>query len=80
VTAAWPDAVEHAAMHGEREQVGGVLGVVEDVRRGLVDRHRARLRGRVDGLACVERERLGLVRHLDCLLLAHFRATCPGNE
>ena len=49
---------------GQREQVGGVLGVVEDVGRRLVDRDRAGVRGRIRLLAAVEGDRLGM-------LLAH---------
>ena len=44
--------------HGQREQVGGVLGVVEHERRRLVDRHRPRLRRRVRRLPAVESDRL----------------------
>ena len=40
------------------EQGGGVLGVVEHVGRGLVDRHRPRARGRVGPLAGVQGERV----------------------
>jgi len=40
----------------EREQVGGVLGVLEDVRAGLVDGHRASARDGVRPLAGVDRE------------------------
>ena len=40
------------------EQVGGVLGVVEDVGGGLVDRHGARAGGRVGRLAGVQGEGL----------------------
>ena len=36
----------------------GVLGVVEHVGRGLVDRHRPRARGRIGPLARVQRERV----------------------
>jgi hypothetical protein len=38
----------------EREQVGGLLCGVEDVRGGLVDRQRACVRGGVDRLAGVD--------------------------
>ena len=53
------DARVDVARHLEREQVGGVLGVVELVRRRLVDRHCPRLRGRVRGLTAVQGDRLG---------------------
>ncbi len=53
------DARVDVARHLEREQVGGVLGVVELVRRRLVDRHCACLRGRVRGLTAVQGDRLG---------------------
>ena len=43
----------------EREQVGRVLGAVEDVRRRLVDRHRARVRRGIGLLPAVQRDRLG---------------------
>src|SRR5215218_10169966 len=46
---------EHAAsLHVEERR--GVLGVAEDVRGGLVDRHRARAGRRVGRLAGVQRE------------------------
>ena len=50
----------------EREQVGGVLGVVEHERRRLVDRHRARVGRAVGLLAAVQGDRLGS----ECV--AHF--------
>ena len=43
----------------EREQVGGMLGVVEHERRRLVDRHRACVGGRVGRLPAVQGDRLG---------------------
>ena len=52
----------------QREQIGGVLGVVEDVGARLVDRDRAGFRGGVGGLAPVQGDRLGSqadVGHLD---------------
>src|SRR5258706_12408689 len=46
---------EHAAsLHVEER--GGVLGVAEDVRGGLVDRDRARAGRWIGRLACVQRE------------------------
>ena len=54
------DAGVDVARHLEREQVGGVLGVVELVRRRLVDRDGPRVRGRrVGRLAAVEGDGLG---------------------
>ena len=41
----------------QREQIGGVLGALEDVRRRLVDRHGARAGGRIGNLAGVQRQR-----------------------
>ena len=38
------------------EELGGVVGVLEDVGRGLIDRHRARAGGRVGPLPGVDRE------------------------
>ena len=40
----------------QRKQAGGVVGVVEHVRRGLVDRHGARLGGGVSRLPAVNGE------------------------
>ena len=47
------------ARDGEREEVGGVLRVVEDVRGRLVDRDRAGVGGRVRLLAAVKGDGLG---------------------
>ncbi len=69
------DARVDVARHLEREQVGGVLGVVELVRRRLVDRHCACLRGRVRGLTAVQGDRLGALSTHDVPLVSR-----PGNE
>ena len=42
----------------QTEEAGGMLWAVEHVRRGLVDRHRPRLRDRIDVLPSMEGERL----------------------
>jgi hypothetical protein len=53
----------------EREQVGGVLGAVEDVGRGPVERDGPGVGGRVGGIAGVEAE--GIEFHgISCWLLA----------
>ena len=72
-----PDAGVDVARHLEPEQGGGVCGVVEGVRRGLVDRQGAGVGGRVGLLAGVDlpglerpvRGRIGVVS-----LLAHVGA------
>ena len=53
------------ARHLQREQVGRVLGVVEDVGGRLVDRYRAGARGRIRLLARVQRQGLRSI-------IAHF--------
>ena len=45
------------------EEIGSVLGAVEDVARGGVDRHGARVGGRVDDLAGVDGESVRVVGH-----------------
>ena len=52
----------------EREQVRSVGGVIEDVRRGLVERHGAGVGLAVRGVALVDLDRLELV-----LVLGHSR-------
>jgi hypothetical protein len=51
------DAGIDVAGHLQVEQVGAVLGIVEGIGRGLVDRHRRRLGGRVGGVAVMQRDR-----------------------
>ncbi len=64
------DARVDVAGDGEREEVRGVLRVVEDVRRRLVDRDRAGVGGRVRLLAAVQGDGLG-----PGLLVAHGRGS-----
>jgi hypothetical protein len=52
------DAGVDVAEGAQREEVGGVLHVVEDEGRGLVDRRDARARGRIGRGARVERQRV----------------------
>ena len=64
------------ARHLEREEIRGVLGVVELVRRRLVDRHGPRVRRRVGRLAGVKGDGLcPLSAHLGFLSISR-----PGNE
>ena len=70
------DARVDVARHGQREQVGRVLGVVELVARGLVDRDRNGLRRRVRALTRVKYEGLRLeIGHR--LLLCAYRRRVP---
>ena len=78
------DARVDVARHLEREQVGGVLGVVELVRRRLVDRDGPRLRRRVGRLAAVKGDGLGaLSAHRWCssrfASRERKRPSCPGG-
>ena len=57
------DAGVDVAEHSQPEEVGGVLRVVEHVARRGVDRHGARVGGRVGRLAGVDRQGVGLVGH-----------------
>ncbi len=61
------------ARHLQVEQVGAMLGAVEGVGHGLVDRHRHRVRGRVGRIAGMHGQRLGLPG-----LIGHARA--PTSE
>ena len=62
----------------EPEETGGVIGIVKDIRRGLVNRHRARLGGGIDLLAgmngqgCKVMFLLGVVVALTLLLPVPF--------
>ena len=47
----------------EREQVGGVLGALELIGGGLVDRHRDGAGGRIGAPTGVQRERFRLLGH-----------------
>jgi hypothetical protein len=66
------DARVDVARHSEREQVGRVLGVVEDKRRRLVDRHSACVGRTVRLLATMQRDGLGAV------MLAHVVLLCSA--
>ena len=57
------DAGVDVAEHPQPEQIGGVLGVVENVARRRVDRDGARVGGRIGGLPGVHRQGIGMVRH-----------------
>ena len=73
------DAGVDVARHGEREQVGSVLGVVELVTGRLVDRNGHGLRRGIRALACVEGQCCGVVlAHRDELLACRRRV--PGGR
>ena len=70
------DARVDVARHGQCEQVGGVLSVIELVARRLVDRYRDGLRRRVRVLTRMEYQGLRLeIRHR--LLLCAYRRRVP---
>ena len=59
----------------EREQVGGVVGALELVRRRLVDRHRDRAGARIGAPSRMESEGFRLLRRLRHDQLRRFDAT-----
>jgi hypothetical protein len=69
------DAGIDVAEGTQREEIGGVLHVVEDEGRGLVDRRDARTRGRVGGGARVQCQRV----ETRCSL-SHCRLPLPDAE
>uniref|UniRef100_A0A914YCT4 Uncharacterized protein n=1 Tax=Panagrolaimus superbus TaxID=310955 RepID=A0A914YCT4_9BILA len=68
------DAGVDVARHLQVEQVGTVLGVIERIRYGLVDRHRHRARGRVGTVAAVHGQGFQLP-----LRVAHCTRLHPGK-
>ena len=59
----------------QREQVGGMIRIVEDVRRRLVDRHRPGPRGRIGLLTGVHRQRFQPVLRLGFALRSPLMVT-----
>jgi len=69
------DARVDVARNLQVEQVGAVLGVIEGIRHGLVDRHRHRAGGRVGTVTAVHGQGFQLP-----LRVAHCTRLHPGNR